>query len=98
MLENAFINVKNSSFEVVGIYETGVATLIANQLMRVGTQNPVVLILVIMLTAGLLIGVAALTLFLVELSREVWPVEDARERLRRRSSSTACSASSCHSR
>jgi di/tricarboxylate transporter len=49
------------------LYETGVATLIANQLMRVGTQNPVVLILVIMLTAGLLSSVVTSMLIIAVL-------------------------------
>lgn len=39
------------------LYETGVAALIANQLMRVGTDNPVILIFVIMLMSGLLSSV-----------------------------------------
>ncbi len=50
-----------------GLYETGVATLIANQLMRVGTQNPVILILVIMLTAGLLSSVVTSMLIIAVL-------------------------------
>jgi Na+/H+ antiporter NhaD/arsenite permease-like protein len=49
------------------LYETGVATLIANQLMRVGTQNPVVLVLVIMLTAGLLSSVVTSMLIIAVL-------------------------------
>jgi di/tricarboxylate transporter len=49
------------------LYETGVATLIANQLMRVGTRNPVVLILVIMLTAGLLSAVVTSMLIIAVL-------------------------------
>lgn len=49
------------------LYETGVATLIANQLMRVGTQNPVILILVIMLTAGLLSSVVTSMLIIAVL-------------------------------
>lgn len=39
------------------LYQTGVATIIANQLLRFSKQGPVVLILVIMLTAGLLSAV-----------------------------------------
>ncbi len=49
------------------LYETGVATLIANQLMRVGTQNPVILILVIMLTAGLLSSIVTSMLIIAVL-------------------------------
>ncbi len=39
------------------LYETGVATLIANKLQRVSTRGPAVLVLVIMLAAGLLSAV-----------------------------------------
>ena len=49
------------------LYETGVATLIANQLMRIGTQSPVILIPVIMLTAGLLSSVVTSMLIIAVL-------------------------------
>ena len=49
------------------LYETGVATLIANQLLRIGTHSPVVLILVIMLTAGLLSSVVTSMLIIAVL-------------------------------
>jgi di/tricarboxylate transporter len=49
------------------LYETGVATLIANQLMRVGTRNPVIIILAIMLTAGLLSSVVTSMLIIAVL-------------------------------
>jgi len=46
------------SVYVVGaaLYETGVATLIANKLQRLSSQGPTALVLVIMLAAGLLSG------------------------------------------
>ena len=49
------------------LYETGVANLIANQLMRVGTQKPAILILVIMLTSGLLSSVVTSMLIIAVL-------------------------------
>jgi len=49
------------------LYETGVATLIANQLMRIGTQSPAILIPVIMLTAGLLSSVVTSMLIIAVL-------------------------------
>jgi di/tricarboxylate transporter len=49
------------------LYETGVATLIADQLLRIGTKSPVVLILVIMLTAGLLSSVVTSMLIIAVL-------------------------------
>ena len=39
------------------LYDTGVATLIANKLQRVSTQGPAILLLVVMLSAGLLSAV-----------------------------------------
>jgi di/tricarboxylate transporter len=39
------------------LYETGVATLIANKLQRVTAQGPIILMLVLMLTSGVLSAV-----------------------------------------
>ena len=49
------------------LYETGVATLIANQLLRVGTQSVATLILLIMLTAALLSSVVTSMLIIAVL-------------------------------
>jgi di/tricarboxylate transporter len=47
------------------LYETGVATLIANRLLRVSNRGPAVLVLVIMVAAGLMSGVLSSMLVVV---------------------------------